>query len=314
MNDHDQTASLMSPSKLARIKPQQPTSPGAWLDQMAADVGQLQVVNLTASQRALASQLRGGDLAAALAASVEALQKSLQGLDFDLLQTRGWWARATGKARSAGTEFAGQVDEIGAALKVLSIQVSTAHKAQADSVSATERTLLEVEVEHRALDQMVEQGAKWLQDMRAQLQQRHAAAAGSNDPVAQQQVKADAARCEILVTRLKALRALGASAQQALTETREALARRATLMQLLGQALPATARNWNTRLSSLAASVSGGSDGASLNLEGPQDIHQQLQKLVSQALADCAAVQASEKALVGHLDALGQQLSAIPGH
>ncbi|MGE0496987.1 MAG: hypothetical protein AB7I35_07725 [Ramlibacter sp.] len=312
-DDHDQTASLMSPSKLARIKPQQPVSPGAWLDQMAADVGQLQVVNLTAAQRALAGQLRAGDLQAVVA-PVQALQAAQQALDFNLLQTRGWWARATGKARSAGAEFAGQVEQTADAMKALTAKVSALQKVQTESVTATERTLLDVEVERRALDQIVEQGAKWLQDMRNQLQQRHAAAAGGNDPVAQQQVKADAQRCEILVARLKALRALGAGAEQALDETREALARRGALLQMLAQALPATFRNWNTRLSSLAAAASGGSDAPALSLEGPQEIHQQMLKQVAQALADCAALQASEQVLAGHLDSLGQQLAAIPGN
>ena len=66
-----------------------------------------------------------------------------------------------------------------------------------------------------------------MQDMRTQLQQRHAAAAA--DPAAQQQVREDAARCEILVTRLKALRAISAMARATLNQTREVLALRAAL-------------------------------------------------------------------------------------
>ena len=37
MADTDRTASLMTPSKLAQVKPRGPVSPAAWLDQMAAD-------------------------------------------------------------------------------------------------------------------------------------------------------------------------------------------------------------------------------------------------------------------------------------
>ncbi len=39
MADSDRTASLMTPSKLAQIKPKSAVSPAAWLNQMAADAG-----------------------------------------------------------------------------------------------------------------------------------------------------------------------------------------------------------------------------------------------------------------------------------
>jgi hypothetical protein len=154
--------------------------------------------------------------------ALEALQTVQQQLDFSLLQTRGWWARTTGKARSAGAEFAAQVEQITEATRALGTLASLLQKSQPGESAVTERTLVDMEVEYRALDQLVEQGAKWLQDMRTQLQQRHAAAAA--DPAAQQQVREDAARCEILVTRLKALRAISAMARATLNQTREVLA------------------------------------------------------------------------------------------
>eukprot|EP01031_Cornospumella_fuschlensis_P010894 gene10894-13330_t len=102
----------MSPGKLSRLKPQPAATPEAWLDRMAADVGRLQVENLLEVQQALAQQALDR-AAGALAGDLNALATAQQQLDFSLLQTRGWWARTTGKARSAGAEFAAQVLDTG---------------------------------------------------------------------------------------------------------------------------------------------------------------------------------------------------------
>jgi len=307
MNDHDRTASLMSPGKLSRLKPQAAATPEAWLDRMAADVGRLQVENLLEVQQALAHQALDR-AAGAMAAELAALATAQQQIDFSLLQTRGWWARTTGKARSAGAEFAAQVEQVAGTLKTVAARVSELGRGHAGAVAVTDRTLLNMDVEYRALDKIVEQGAKWLQDMRGQLQQRHSAAAA--DPAAQQKVREDAARCEILVARLKALRALSATAQQALAQTREVLAVRGALVQQLSQGLPATFRNWNTRMSSLAAAAQDGSGGPELSVEAPMEIHSEMQSQVTQALADCNRLAGLEEAVAASVAQLAQQLAA----
>lgn len=307
MNNHDQTASLMSPAKLARMRPQAAASPGAWLDQMAADVGRLQVDNLSTIHQALESQAGGRDLAT-VRASLAALGDVQKQLDFSLLQTRGWWARTTGKARSAGAEFSAQVDQIVDASRALGTLAGLLQKNQPGETAVTERTLVEVEVEYRALDQLVEQGARWLQDMRTQLQQRHAAAAA--DPAAQQQVREDAARCEILVTRLKALRAISAVARAALGQTREVLALRASLTQQLAQTMPATFKGWNTRLAALASAAADGADGPELSVEAPMEIHALMQEQTAHAVSECARLLTLEQALALSLVSFGQLLGA----
>ena len=307
MNDHDRTASLMSPGKLARLKPQAAATPEAWLDRMAADVGRLQVENLSDVQKALAQQAAQRD-AAALSAALQALAAAQPQLDFNLLQTRGWWARTTGKARSAGAEFAAQVEQIAALVQTLAARGGELGRSHAEGVVVTEKTLVNLDVEYRALDKLVEQGARWLQDMRGQLQQRHAAAA--SDPAAQQKVREDAARCEILVARLKALRALSASAQQVLATTRDVLGARGTLAQHVTQTLAGTARNWNTRLSSLAAAAQDGSGGPELSVEAPMEIHRQMQDQVAQAQAECQRLAHMEHGIAAALSQLSQQIEA----
>ena len=111
MADNDRTASLMTPSKLAQVKPRGPVSPAAWLDQMAADAGHQHVRRLAELCKDLQAQAQRRDISP-LILELERLGEALPRLDFGLLQPRGWWARATGKGRTAGTEFAGQFEQI----------------------------------------------------------------------------------------------------------------------------------------------------------------------------------------------------------
>ena len=55
---------------------------------------------------------------------------------------------------------------------------------EASRTSPRDRTLLEFEVEFRAIDKIIDQGTRWLQDMRNQLKAREAAATDDAVPAA----------------------------------------------------------------------------------------------------------------------------------
>src|SRR6476661_5535464 len=192
---HDRTASLMTPAKLAQATAARaPVSPAAWLDKMASDAGHMHIARLAELQSELEAQARARadtPLADALRHLVEALPT----LDFTLLQPRGWWARTTGKARSAGAEFAGQFEAADAAAARVVAEVQALHARQPAQAGATDRTLLEFEVEYRAIDKIIDQGARWLQDMRNQIKAREAQ---GGDEAAQRQIQEDSQRCELL--------------------------------------------------------------------------------------------------------------------
>jgi hypothetical protein len=304
MADPDRTASLMTPSKLAQIKPRSAASPAAWLNQMATDAGHLHVRRLGELRAQLQAQalLRDGSpLISELARLAEALPR----LDFGLLQSRGWWARTTGKSRSAGTEFAGQFEQIDQVARGMAAQTQALQKEHQEQGTANDLALLELEVEYRAIDKIIEQGTRWLHDMRTQLKARQAAPA---DPAGQEQIKDDAARCEILVGRLKALRAVSSAAQQAHQHAQSAAARRAALLQLLQQALASGIKTWQGRLSAVTAGARDSSPA--LNVEGAMEAHRELQLCVKQAVADFGQLQGQEKALAQSLAELGAQLEA----
>ena len=305
MDDEDRTASLMTPAKLAQVKPKATVSPAAWLDRMATDAGHTHLRRLAELRADLQLQATQRDFAA-LAADLTALGQSLPQLDFGLLQQNGLIARLSGKSKSAGAGFAAQYDEIEAAIDALAAHARTLQASQADQAGGTEKTLVEFEVEYRAIDKIIEQGTRWLQDMRTQLKTREAEAA---DEDAVRQVHEDAQRCELLVVRLKGLRALSTTAQETHRQAHDAASHRAALLQALQGAVAGRMRDWRGRLGTLAASAREGETRA-LSLDVPMECHRELQLAVKQAAADCAQVQSHEAALAGKLQAMGERLQA----
>jgi|JI6StandDraft_1071083.scaffolds.fasta_scaffold93045_2 hypothetical protein len=302
MSDHERTAALMVPSKLAEMVPVKKATP--WFDQPAAHVGEVQIDHLAATLDALRVSHRS-DSTGALEDALRNWQKQHDELRFDGLQIRGWWGRATGKSKSAGAEFAEQVARLVALQTHVDAQGSQFQDEIASRAAADEHVLIDAELDLRALDDLVEKGAKWLQDMQAELKKRHAAAL---DDAGRQGVRRDAARCEALVPRLKALRALGASTRKVILLLREAHALRQSQVQLLSRDLHAAARAWRGRLVSLAAAVEDGTNGPELSLEGPQEMHSQLGKQLQKAndgLSQLRAVEAQwESALPLMADSL----------
>ncbi|MCJ0764858.1 hypothetical protein [Variovorax terrae] len=300
MNDDDRTASLITPAVLARMKTQTTASPAVWLDHLAADAGQLPVMRLAELRRALTAQAELRD-AGALAEQAGALDTALQQMDFGLLQARGWWARATGRGRDAGAEFTRQFEHAGQAAMRLEAQMAALQKNHQSRAAAMERGLVEMELEGRSLAQTVEQGGKWLQDMRAQLQR---GADAATDAAARQQVQEDTARCDILVARLTALRGVGEAADLARRQAQDAWARRVALLPAL-PALTKALAHWRDQLAGLSAA-----DGAGAALERPLKAHRQLGDQVRQLADQCTPLLAQNAALAGSLQALGLQLQA----
>jgi hypothetical protein len=305
MADPDRTASLMTPAKLAQVKPRAPVSPAAWLDQMAADAGHVHVSRLAEICEELLGRDRLRDIAPA-AGALASLADALPGLDFGLVQPRGWWARATGRGKTAGAEFAAQFARIDEVSRSLASHVQALHKKQQEQVTVSELTLVELEVETRAIEKILDQGARWLQDMRNQLKTRGASAA---DDQGRQTIKDDTLRCEILVARLKLLRAVSSAAQHAHQQAQAAAGRRAAVLQLLQQAVATNVKSWQSRLSQLAA-VAGDDDAPAMSLEAPMESHRELQLCIKQAIADCGQLQVQEKALAESLAALESQVQA----
>ena len=308
-DDADHTASLLTPAKLAQMKQKVAASPAAWLDQMAADAGHANLRRLGELRQQLEAHARDRDVSG-LAAAMQSLGAALPQLDFTLLQqNKGLFARFTGKGKSAGAEFNTQFDRILSAAEGIRLQTQALAKKHPADIAATERTLVELEVEFGGIDKIIDQGARWLQDMRNQLKVRHEAAAG--DEALVQQVRDDAVRCEILLARLKTLRAVRSAAQQSHQLAQAAAARRTSLQQLLQGKLAADLKAWQSRIAPIA-SAAGDAGSPALALDGPMETQRTLQRHLERAQADCAQLQAQEQALAESLAQLEAQLAGAP--
>ena len=305
MQDEDRTASLMTPAKLAQVRPRTPVSPAAWLDKMAADAGHQHVRRIGELRADLQAQAQRRDFSP-LAADLARLAEALPRLDFGLLASRGLLARLSGKGKSAGAEFAGQFDQIDQAAKALAGQARALQGTQGEQANRTDIALLEFEVEFRALDKIIDQGARWLQDMRNQLKAREAQ---GGDEAARAQVREDSARCELLVDRLKMLRAVTSAAQHAHQQAQAAAARRASLAQALQQSVVPQLKTWQAHIPELAATAREGKSPTE-DVESSMDCHRDLQLCIKRTLADCGQLQAHEMALAEALEELGAQLAS----
>ncbi|TFY98947.1 hypothetical protein [Ramlibacter humi] len=307
-SSHDRTASLMTPAKLAQVASgaRAPVSPAAYLDAMAHDVGHAHVKRLLELRVDLDKQV-AASAAATARPSLEKLAAALPPLDFSLLKSKGLWASMTGKNKNAGAEFAAQVERIDEAVKAAAAEAAAAQKEHLPHAAATERALVEFEVEYAALDKVIDQGARWLQDMRNQLKTRQAAAGADEQALAQ--IRTDAARCETLVGRLKLLRAGAAASQQVHQACKATAERRASLAASVNKGLAGEGKQWRSRLGTLAGAAAEGK-AAGLNLEGAKETHEELGKRVAKLLDECGQLRASEEALRRHLAAMGEQLAA----
>lgn len=305
-DDDDRTASLMTPAKLAQLKvrPAAGASPAAWLDQLAADAGSGHVRRLIDLRRQLQALLGEPQYAAAGQASA-ALARALDEVDFSLLQPKGWLARATGKGKEAATAFRAQGDACSRAADALAKELRGLQGRLQAQAQPMERTLVECEVEVRAIEKIMDQGARWLQDMRTQLKAREAA---GGDAATLQKIQEDERRCELLVARLKLLRTANSAALQAVEHCKAAAPRRAALATALQQALEGGWKNAGRELDALADQAVAGTP--------PQDlepIRKELPRLrdaLRAAAEDATALQQQEQALAAELAALQEPLQA----
>jgi hypothetical protein len=306
-SDDDRTASLMTPAKLAQLKvrPAPASSPAAWLDQMAADAGSGHVRRLLELRQQLEAQMRDRDVRA-IATACHALYDAVDTLDLALLEPKGWLARAAGKGKEAATSYLAQHERVSRAAEDLTDEARDLQRKQQAQAGGTERLLMEFGVEIRALEKIMDQGARWLQDMRSQLKTRHAE---GGDAAVQEQIRQDTARCEVLVGRLKQLRAASSAAQEAAERSNSALARRATLAVTIQQLLE---KEWKAAGQSLdsVAEEAAATGTAPKSLDRARKGQQELSVALQQAGQDCSTLESQEQAASDVLAALQAPLQA----
>ncbi|MDB5913716.1 MAG: hypothetical protein JWP22_2391 [Ramlibacter sp.] len=305
--DDDGTASLMTPAKLAQLKmrPQAPATPAAWLDQMATDAGSGHVRRLVDIRKQLEAQA-GGPGCQAVASTLEALHTTLGKLDYTVVQPRGWLARATGKGKEEAASFIAQHGRIGRAGEDLADEVRALQKKQQARATGLERTYGEVSAEVQALEKIMDQGARWLQDMRTALKTRQAE---GGDAATQQQIRQDTARCELLFARLKQLRAASSAVQQAVERCKTVTRSRVSLGESLQETLDGEWTGWQRTVAALLEEVTA-TGAITQGVGGAREAQGELEAALRQAGQACRALNTQEQALADEIAALQEPLQA----
>jgi hypothetical protein len=305
-DDDDRTASLMTPARLAqlKLKPQSGASAGAWLDQLATDAGSGHIRGLMDLRKQLLALVEGPQYGGAAQASAQ-LAAVLGAVDFALLESRGWLARATGKGKEAAGTFRAQCDACGPAGEALANEVRALQRVQQAQALAMARTLTDCEVEVRAIGKIMDQGARWLQDMRGQLKAREAA---GGDPATLQKILEDTHRCELLVERLKQLRGADAAAVQAVEHCKALSVRAGALAASLQQVLEGSWKDASRRLDAVSEQAADGP--APAVVEGCRKALPRVIEALQHAAAAAQALQAQQQALARELSELQEPLQA----
>jgi hypothetical protein len=306
-SDEDRTASLMTPARLAQLKmrPAPAASPDAWLNQMASDAGSGHVRRLLDLRKQVEAQLREPDVRG-VAGACEALHEHLENLDLSQLEPKGLLARVTGKGKEAAAGFAARYERTTHAGDDLADEGRDLQRKQQAQGAATDRVLLEFDVEIRAIEKIMEQGARWLQDMRNQLKTRTAA---GGDEAAQAQIRQDNERCELLVERLKLLRAANSAAQDASERCRNVAKRRAALVESLQRLLETDLKGATQKLDAVAEQAAA-TGAAAEGLDAARRARKELQSALQQVGHDCASLKTQEQAATDMLAGLQVSLQA----
>ncbi len=305
-DDSDRTASLMTPAKLAQLRLQtKPETGTAYLDQMASDAGSGHARRLVDLRQQLETLGRERSYAS-VATAVRSIRDQLPRLDFTLLQPKGWLSRATGKGREAASGFVIQHDRIAHAIDDLREELSELDRKHEAQTSLTDKTLAELDAEVAAIEKIIDQGSRWLQDMRGQLRLRQQK---SPDAQAQSKIQEDTLRCELLVARIKELRAANSAAQHAREICETGARRRTAFFQSVRQALDEEGKTWRDTMKPLVAQAAQ-SGAAASGLDAAGKVHEALQIRMSQADRDCAQIRTHENELIEEIAALAKPLLA----
>ncbi|WP_427914999.1 toxic anion resistance protein [Ramlibacter sp. MMS24-I3-19] len=308
-SQEDRTASLMTPAKLAKVaaSASATVAPGQFLDRMASDVGHQHLQRLGELRHDLRAHGEGElDQAAQAAAVLERMRDAMPQIDFAPLQERNWWADLTGKSRSTGSAFAATFDKVDEVARQMGSAIAALQKRQLQRATTQDRTLVEFNVEYQALDKVIHQGSRWLQDMRNQIKarQEEAGEAGAGP-----QALADEARCDLLVERLKRLRAAAAASQQVYEEVLATMQRRSEFAQAAARVATVHLQAWRSSLSAVASAAPNGKVSAPL-LDEALKIHDKLRRKLEALLAEAGQLGTHETALVTQLGEMGEQLAA----
>jgi hypothetical protein len=274
---------------------QPPEVLAAWIQELLGDVHDTHVPRLAQ----LAAQLQSGAFewdSAALAQALTTLHSAGRELQVRHLR-QGWLARLLGRHRAPAARFAAAYERIVACAARLKMEAAELAGGLKPHLAGARRVLVELEMECKALQQEVDRGVTWLQELVTQMAHLRA------DDHPQLPALADAA--QQATAQFKWLQSLATVAREIGVRGNHLLARRTALVEQVRADSEAFDKGWVAAARPAAEAVKEHRHPAPL-LADAAAAHESLMKRLETATDACAALQDEE-----HL--MAQQLGLLRG-
>lgn len=256
---------------------------------LAAYVGQL-LAEVKASQIARFRQLRPKlqcDVFAcdnaSLTHSVQGLLAASRNLDFQSLRNCGFVARLTGAAERAARVFDKRYREVLSEAAKVKRELEMLSGDSRAHTSGVRKVIVELDIEHRALNREIDQAAEWLVELSYAMPKAQATRAASTDAIA-------------LSRELKRFRAASTLAREIAILGQNVLERRTALFERLEIDLDGFDKVWVRWVSRIGAE--NGNHRVPLPVhEKAREVHAELLARLELTNAACSALQMEEHAL-----------------
>lgn len=252
----------------------------AWLGQLLRRAQAAQIARFRQLRPKLQSDAFAWDNAV-LTHSVEVWLAATRNLDLQLPRNCGWWARLTGAAERADQEFGRKYQDVLSAATAVKHEFEALSRDYGAHTSNTRRTTVELDIESRALDREVDQGAEWLVELSYAIEKAD-------------ELRALSTRAMTLSGEIKRLREVSTMAREIAVSGQNVLERRAALLEMLKFDLRGFDRIWIYRVSTIATKAANHRFPQPV-LEKAREVHSELVSRLERTAAACLALQVEEQ-------------------
>jgi hypothetical protein len=278
---------------------QPPEVLAAWIQEQLADLQDTQVRRLAQLRSQLQSETFEWD-SVALGQAVTTLNSSCREIHFEDLRL-GWFARKMGKHKAPYARFVAAYERMVACavrMKTVAAKLVVDHKTHSASAK---RVLLELGIERKGLQEEVDQGVTWLQDMCVQL--NALGEQGSTDP----QLPRLAGAAQAFTQSFKALQSAASIAEELGVRGQSLLDRRAALLEQVRADSEFFEKSWVRAIGKVAGDVKAGRTSFP-GIGDAVEAHDELVRRLGITSESCAALQHEEHLMAQHLDMLRKEL------
>jgi hypothetical protein len=258
----------------------------AWVGQLLEDVRRTHVARFQQLRPKLQSDAFAWDNAL-LTHSVQGWLAASRNLDFQLLRRRGFWARLTRGAEGAAREFGRTYEGVLSAAAKARQEFEMLSRDYRAHTSSERRLIVELDIESRALNREIDQGADWLVELSCTIEKAD-------------ELRGFSTRAMALSGELKRLRAASTLGREITLLGQNVLERRTALLEMLKFDLHGFDKVWVQRLSNIRKKAVDRQVPLPA-LETAWEVHCELLTRLERTSAACLALQMEEQAMARRL-------------